>query len=452
MSAGLEEFTYVYRNQSTLDLTDGVDLRLATSSGAAHPYFFDGLVERADVVAAALLVVARVARTRFYTPPGMLAAILTAADPIVTSNGDRLRFESFSACCGVYSRLDVLPEGLDRPPRDTGTTNVDFNSPMRDALSGVRGLDPMHLAVGDDEVRITTLDGSAVERKVPLPPRWVKGLAEVQLASSAMTERASVSAVDVRRLVQSLPRTSPRGTLHVVRSGSGLRVAARAAAGSVPVAGLERLRVLEPMLRHASGVRAYAHPDTATQTEAGSGWQVDLPGSRLTVLLSPSVSRGFSGEGGVLFDLADPSAAADADLVSALLAFDPSIDVDRLADGAGLPQGRVRRALTHLAAAGRVGYDLADASYFHRELPFQPATKTRRQARLDDARTLVDGGHVSIEDDVSRVRSADTVHVVRHTPEGDRCTCTWFASHGLSRGPCKHILAAQIHRRDPLSP
>ncbi len=93
---------------------------------------------------------ARVARTRFYTPPGMLAAILRAADPVVTSNGDRLRFESFSACCGVYARYDVLPGGLDGPALDTGTTNVDFNPPMREALARVGGLRPLHLAVGED--------------------------------------------------------------------------------------------------------------------------------------------------------------------------------------------------------------------------------------------------------------------------------------------------------------
>lgn len=34
-------------------------------------------------------------------------------DPIVTAGGDRLRFESFSGCCGVYARLDVLNGRLD---------------------------------------------------------------------------------------------------------------------------------------------------------------------------------------------------------------------------------------------------------------------------------------------------------------------------------------------------
>ena len=92
---------------------------LATSGGrtatgpAAHPVFFDGFLGHPEQAAAALLAVAKVARTRFYTPPGMVAAILRAADPVVTSNGDRLRFESFSACCGVYARYDALPGSLD---------------------------------------------------------------------------------------------------------------------------------------------------------------------------------------------------------------------------------------------------------------------------------------------------------------------------------------------------
>ncbi len=73
-------------------------------------------------------------------------------DPVVTCNGDRLRFESFSACGGVYARLDVLQEALDGDVVELGTTNVDVNVPLRKALARVGGNDPLHLAVGDDEV------------------------------------------------------------------------------------------------------------------------------------------------------------------------------------------------------------------------------------------------------------------------------------------------------------
>ncbi|GAA2605289.1 hypothetical protein [Paractinoplanes durhamensis] len=151
---------------------------------------------------------ARVARTRFYTPPAMLAAILRAADPIVTSDGAMLRFESFSADCGVYARLDVLPDGLGSAPRARGTTNVDFNGPMRDALAGLSGADPMHLAVGDDEVRVRTLDAEAVERRVPLPERWVRSLAELTVIARAMRPAAVYPAAQVRRLLQAQPRSS----------------------------------------------------------------------------------------------------------------------------------------------------------------------------------------------------------------------------------------------------
>src|SRR5919199_1359506 len=111
-------------------------------------------------------------------------ALIRAAAPVVTSNVDRLRFESFSACAGVYARLDLDPEALDGAPAEWGTTNVDFNPPMRAALARVHDADAMLMNVGHDEVQLTTLSGSAVERKVPLPERWLKGFAEVQVASA----------------------------------------------------------------------------------------------------------------------------------------------------------------------------------------------------------------------------------------------------------------------------
>ena len=99
------------------------------------PYFFSGFLERADVYATALLVVARVARTRFYVPPSSLAGALRAADPVVTSTAEGLRFESFSVCCGVYARLDVDSSALDASHSAVGVTNVDVNPPLRAVLA-----------------------------------------------------------------------------------------------------------------------------------------------------------------------------------------------------------------------------------------------------------------------------------------------------------------------------
>jgi hypothetical protein len=458
MSIATEQ-TLRYARPSTLCTGSlGPELLLSTSGGVSssgeteHPVFFDDFLGHPEQNAVALLAVARVARTRFYTPPGMLAAAIRAADPVVTSNGDRLRFESFSACCGVYARVDLLQGSLEGPALATGTTNVDFNPPVREALARVGARDPLHLQVGEDVV-VSTLDRTVTERKVPLPERWLRGFAEAQVAAAAMELVLDVPAAEARRLLRALPRASSRGTLWVTRAGSGLRLASRPSGPSVGVSGIERVRAVEPLLRFARRVRLYAGGNDGAET-AASLWEVELDDARLVLGISPDRARGFSGEGGVLVDLADDTTADDADLVSTLLAFEPVIDVERLGRETGIGAERVRRTLTRLGAAGRVGYDAAEGAYFHRELPYDRVAIDRMHPRLAGARALVAQGAVRFVEPGSagpgaegwraaRVLSGDVEYVVRLGPDGDRCTCPWFAKHRDSRGPCKHVLAAR---------
>ncbi|WP_332642671.1 SWIM zinc finger family protein [Aeromicrobium sp.] len=452
MATTTDEQTYTYVRPSELTFGGGrADLMLATSGGrtaagpAAHPVFFDGFLGHPEQAAAALLAVAKVARTRYYMPPGMVAAILRAADPVVTSNGDRLRFESFSACCGVYARYDALPGSLDGNVLDTGTTNVDFNPPMRDALARIGGLEPLHLQVGEDVV-VRTLDTEVTEKKVPLPERWLKGFAEVQLASAAVAPAFEVAASEARRFIRSMPSSGSRKPVWVVPAGRGLRITTRPTPDAVSLSGLDRLKPLEPMLRFARSLRAYAAPH---DPQGATGvWELGLDDARLVLALSPESSRGFSGEGGVLWDLADEQSADDADLISALLAFEPRIDTARLATESGLAEDRVTRALGRLGAAGRVGYDAAEAAYFHRELPYDADRLATMHPRLRDAIALVDAGAVRLDGDTAHVRSGAAEHVVRRTADGDdRCTCPWYAKHKGARGPCKHVLAADLVRK-----
>ena len=104
-----------------------------------------------------MLAVAGVARSRFHTPPAMLHRILLAADPIVTCTDGRIRFESLSACCGVYARLDLLGGALDGEVLGRGTTNVDFGAEMRAALAGV-DVGTLWLEIGLDEVEVRAGD------------------------------------------------------------------------------------------------------------------------------------------------------------------------------------------------------------------------------------------------------------------------------------------------------
>ncbi len=429
---------YSYAGPSVL--ADG-RLGLSTSGGTAlsgpqtHPRFFSGLLTHAAPAAAGLLAVADVALTRYHQPrPGW------TRDPVVTCDGDRLRFESFSACGGVYARLDVL--GLDGDVLDRGTTNVDVNGPLREALARVGGKDPLHLGVGPDELTVTTLDGAVVEKKVPLPTRWLRGFAEVQVIAAGFDLRAELQGPQAVRFLRSLPRKASTA-VWAAPSGRDLRLASGPGRGAVSLAGVGRVATLMPLLRFAKALRVYG--PAAGAGHQACAWELELPGMRYTLAVSPEPWRGFSGEGAVLEHLATDEAAGDADVVGMLLNFEPTVEMGLLADRSGLTVERVRAALTQLGTAGRVGYDLHEAAHFHRELPYDRDQVAQLNPRLTAARALADSGAVRLDGDQAQVTTSGGVR--RVAIEQGTCTCEWWFDHRGSRGPCKHVLAARIAAR-----
>ncbi|MGV9346037.1 SWIM zinc finger family protein [Streptomyces spiralis] len=433
---------------------DGQRLGLETSRGTTpsgvedHPRFFTGFLTSPQVASAGLLAVADVAAARYYQPQ-----LRASLDPVVTGNGDRLRFESFSGCCGVYARLDVLGPGLDGGEVGHGTTNVDVNNPLREALSRIGADDPLHLRVGPEELTVTTLDGPVVEKKVPLPDRWLRGFAEAQVIAAGFDLRAELPAAEAVRFLRSLPRSGSRGgrsgARWVVPAGRVLRPTTRPVPGAVCLPGPERLAALQRVLRHATALRVYGPAVTGAATEVtASAWEVVLPGMRLTLTLSPDASRGFSGEGGVLDALATDEAAEDAELIAVLLAWEPRVDVADLAAASGLTPERVRAALVRLGTSGRVGYDTAEAAYFHRELPYDAGRAERHNPRLRAARALVAAGAVGLDGALATVTAEDGhVHRVRDEAGTLSCSCLWWAKYRGGRGPCSHALAVRMARR-----
>ncbi len=180
-----------------------------------------------------------------------------------------------------------------------------------------------------------------------------------------------------------------------------------------------------------------------------------LDEARFTLTLSPDASRGFSGEGQVLADLASRRSMDALPRVHASLKWDTRIQPDAIATASAFDRETVVAALAMLAARGLVGYDLAERAYFHRELPFDMEKVEALQPRLRDARALIASGGVRItQNDASAGRIEAAVqgtaveHIVRLAPDGQRCTCPWYAKHQNMRGPCKHILAVQIALQD----
>lgn len=434
-----------YLRPSELDIGN---LGLATCGGVttrgdtANPDFFTGFLEHPEIAAKALLATGAVARARYYQP--QLAGL---RDPVVTCDGDGLRFESFSACGGVYARFYVASAALDGQMTDCGTTNVDFNEALCEALAKVGGREPLRLNVGSQQLSVATMDSTVTEKKVPLPTRWLRGFAEVQVIVPGFDLRAELPAAEATRFLRSLPTGSRAAdTLWLTPAGRTLRRVSRPAPGAVCLAGPSRLETLRPLLRFASTLRVYGPTVTTTTTATASAWELSLPDMRLLLTLSPEARRGFSGEGGVLDALIADGVEADADLIGDRLDFRPHIDIAALADDTGLTPQRVKTALIQLGTAGRVGYDVATASYFHRELPYDADKVAELNPRLRNARALVSAGAVRIDGDTADVTSSDRHYQVRLDGDGvpAGCTCRWWAENQGARGKCKHVLAVQM--------
>jgi len=439
------DYMYRYAFSSMLeDAKAGPRLRLATSGGAEpNPFFFQGELRRPDRAADLLRGLSEIVDARFNVPPSMLAKILRLADPVVTSGEGTLRFEVFSQCCGAYARVDLLPESFKGEQMGRGTTNVDFNPPLRAALARIRAGDKVGLNVGVDVLELKRGKEKIEERKVALPVRWLKGFVEALASQARMTPQLETSGDEASRFFRSLPRTKVKEGF-VSPMGRGLRLSQASGRDSVRVAGVERLRVLEGLARHC--VRARVHVDANT---GASAWELDMGDSRFTLALSPEPWRGFSGEGQALEALASEKWRKLLPLVQAALTWDAPIDASALAARLRSSETDVNAALAALGTRGLVGFDLAQGAYFQRVLPFDLSRIEEQQPRLVAARKLLSAGGIKVtrregEDVEAIVPGSGGEHRVRLGPAGARCTCPWYAKHRSDRGPCKHQLALQL--------
>lgn len=449
MSAVPHAYQYLYPSALTAD-AGSPTLRLATSDadGQSHPYFFEGRVREPRLVAELLTAVHLVVGSRFFTPANTVAKLIALADPVVTSGGGLLRFEGFSTCCSTYSRVDLLPGIYEGHVAGKGTTNVDFNAPMRAALAQVRDESGLDLAVGADELKLRSGTGEVIERKVELPIRWVRGMLEVQSYQAAMHRVWATSGLDALRFFRTLPKASTSRTpMWIARGPGGMYATTREVQGGVRITDTTRLRVLESLLPKAREVIAYT--DDAQQA---TSMVLDFSTARLTLTLSAETWRGFSGEGQALNALMQGDAASTRSAlagVRAQLTWQAALDAAALARDLGLEASAVADSLRVLGASGLVGFDVFDNRYFHRVLPFDVSMHADWHPRLLDARELIKEGAVRVvraDPFEATVASGGVEHRVREVDGELRCTCPWFAKHQGSRGPCKHALAATAQR------
>jgi len=432
------DYTYNYPYSSGLK---GEGLSLASyNENHGQAYFFNGRIIFPEQFSQQLGLLHRIVQTHFFKPmPAQL-------DPIVTCSDDYVRFEGFSGCCGVYVRMDCSTNSFDIDHLSKGTTNVDFNPAMQIAIRKLASSKNASLQVGSEELVLQSESNSVSEKRVKLPIRWLKGLGDIQNLQSNLNHQFRLESSKALSWFRQLPKgKGPSHPVYIGVRGGRLFSSPRAGKNMVRVAGLQRLKVLEPILLTGGQLDVWAN------TELGvSAWTVSGQIGRFTIVISPDLYRGFSGEGQLLSYF---SSASKNEKVRALLHWQSDLVSEDIGKSVGISTDEANIALQQLSAEGLLGFDLAKGSYFHRQIPFDLKSIQSIQPRLKEAHKLLEENAVSVieelkDSSVFKVKSKDTDYRVVLSDTGDKCNCSWFARYECKRGPCKHLLAAQIQNGD----
>jgi hypothetical protein len=439
-----DTITYKYNNPSNVYKGEGgEELFLAKYSEVQKnlsPCFFWGNLKDSFTIAKCLIALANVVKSSFNLSPFQIALL---KDPIVTAGNEKLRFEGFSHCAGVYARVDVLADSIDGEFLANGTTNVDFNQPMISALSGIRKKEDVILSVGEKEVGLHKSGKSIIERKVPLPSKWIKGLTSVQLFLAETELRFEFNKVQTLQLFKSLPKTQVKVDYYLTVRGNKPMFSPVKSINAICIGGIHRLRLLESILPFADKLSVFNHSSGQSST-----WQLYFGELRFSLTLSRDAWRGFSGEGALLDSLIEDVPESWIDAMDNYSYTNQEFNATALALNQNLDLKKVTNLSSQLAAMGMLGYDLDDNQYFYRRLPYKLERIMSLNPRLKSAEKLLEEDKVKIisRDDQkieSRVEGSGIEHMVLIDGESEKCTCTWFSKYQGERGPCKHILATK---------
>lgn len=404
------------------------------------PCFFWGNVSQPFILARCLITLSNIVKSSFNLSPFQMALL---KDPIVTAGNSRLRFEGFSHCAGVYARVDVLPDGLDGEFLENGTTNVDFNQPMITALGSIRPNEKIVLSVGEKEVGLYKEEKKVVERKVPLPVKWIKGLSTVQIYLSESEKLHTFSKIQTQQLFRGIPKGPVKSDYYLIIRGNKPMFSPVKSADAVCIGGLNRLRLLEPLLPYIDQMQVFPHSDMKSTT-----WQLYMGNIRFSFSLSRESWRGFSGEGAVLDSLIDDISDEWIDALDKYAYANQSFNPTAFALDENISLKKTDNLTGRLAAMGLLGYDLDDNGFFYRRLPFQLNRIIGLNPRMKNAEKLIAEGKVQILNKglartEARVEGTGVHHTVIIENSKERCTCEWFSKYQGERGPCKHVLAVK---------
>jgi predicted DNA-binding WGR domain protein len=410
---------------------------------------------------------------------------LVMLDPIVTVHPDGVLFEVFSKDEGAYAVLRLGREVIEAESEPTyGTTNIDFSQALISGVLQMRSYRRTRLSIGPEEVGVATESApEVIEKSIRVPDTWLRGLLQVQSASSLPMDSFRLLPIDLYNALRQLrmhadikgkrrglrfelvPGEPPRIILepwdHVLVSGAGPYQGRSTRV--VRVWGRRRLKLLARFLAMAESIDVHV---------LGSGlpsfWV--LRGGEFTLTLGLTGFTSASWSQAISFDLLLPRksarSTAELDKVLAHLGKSWKASFEELGKATKLSPSDLREALQAGCQHGRIMYDLAEKVYRLRPLVDEPIDMAKleyRNAREKKAHDLVERkGAVAVVGEnriageglevvgkvVDREDDRDYRPKLLINEEGQvgkaECTCPAFRKQGLQHGPCPHLIALRL--------
>ena len=439
-----ETLSYQYQSPSLISKEKGKENLLLSKfsevkKGNASCFFW-GKLNNPYELSRCLITLSSIVQSSFNLSPFQIALL---KDPIVTAGNNQIRFEGFSHCAGVYARVDVLENGQDGEFIENGTTNVDFNTPLISELGKIKKNDQLVLSLGPKEVGFHKDGASVIERKVPLPSKWIKGLTTVQHYFSESESTHTLNKVQALQLFKTVPKGKAKVDFYLIKRGNKYMFSPMKSANAICIGGIHRLRLIQPLIPLINSMKIYPHKDMQSIT-----FVLQFKELNFTFSVSRDFWRGFSGEGVALellledlpeslIQAFDNYSYTNQEFNPALMSFEEGIDITK-----------IENLATKLSAMGLLGYDLERNGFFYRRLPFKLSRILSLNPRLKGAEKLLAENKVNIilKNDTTieaKVEGSGVHHYVVLKGDAQKCTCTWFSKNQGERGACKHILAVK---------
>lgn len=439
-----ETLNYLYESSSAMINDEGVENLLLSKFSEVErdnsPCFFWGRLNNPFELSRCLITLSNVVQSSFNLSPFQISLL---KDPIVTAGNDQIRFEGFSHCAGVYARVDVLENGQEGEFLANGTTNVDFNTPLISELGKIKKNDRLVLSVGKKEVGFHKDGSSFIERKVPLPSKWIKGLTTVQHFFSESEKVETLNRIQAINLFKTIPNGKVKTDYFLLKRGNKFVFSPLKSSIAVCIGGIHRLKLIQPLIPLINELKIYPHQEGQSVT-----FILCFDELNFNFSVSRDFWRGFSGEGAalesLLEDLPDSLIQSFDNYSYSNQEFNPAL----IALEEGMDISKIESLSTKLSAIGLLGYDLERNGFYYRRLPFKLERILSLNPRLKGVEKLLSEDKVEItlnEGDrvEAKVEGSGVYHYVLIHGQTQKCTCAWFSQNQGGRGACKHILAAK---------